>query len=143
MKNREKYSDEIREVITSGKSCDFMKGVVIPNFIDSRTNTDCLCESGDCIGCTNLFAFWLDGEYVEPPTNWSEVPVDTLVKVRNIENDQWHLRHFKGVREETEWKFEAWSYGMSSQTADGHYCSWKFCELVEDADDCNEATDEN
>lgn len=132
MKNREKYSDEIIKVTTSGKSCDFMKDVVIPNFIDSRTNTDCLCESGDCIECTNLFAFWLDGEYDEPPTNWYEVPVDTLVRVRNKEDENWKLRYFKGVDDEAEGKFEVWVYGMTSKTASGHTNYWHYCEVVEE-----------
>ena len=101
MKNREKYSDEIIKACMSGKACEFMQNVVIPEFIDARANAEGFCASGDCaIDCANLFAFWLDGEYNKPPTDWANVPVDTLVRVRDNEDDEWVLRYFDSFEEE-------------------------------------------
>lgn len=136
MKNREKFSDEILKAIKSGASCDFMKETVIPLYIDSREDSDEFCVRNNCIGCTNLFAFWLDGEYNKPPTEWMKVPVDTLVRVRERENQEWILRYFKGINEDSlRRRYEAWESGATSKTAKGKYLCWNYCELVENEDE--------
>lgn len=136
MKNREKYGDEILTAIKSGASCDFMKETVIPLYIDSREDSDEFCVRNNCIGCTNLFAFWLDGEYNKPPTEWMKVPVDTLVRVRERENQEWILRYFKGINEDSlRRRYEAWESGATSKTAKGKYLCWNYCELVENEDE--------
>lgn len=140
MKNREKYRDEIIKATTNEKSCEFMLNTVIPQFIDSRTNADILCESGDCAGCSMMFAFWIDEEYVEPPkpeVDWDKVPVDTLVRVRDGEYEKWRLRYFSGFFEYDSLKYETWNGGKTSKTADGtdDSTTWRYCELVEEDDE--------
>lgn len=136
MKNREKYGDEILTAIKSGASCDFMKETVIQLYIDSQEDSDEFCVRNNCIGCTNLFAFWLDGEYNKPTTEWMKVPVDTLVRVRERENQEWILRYFKGINEDgLRRRYEAWESGATSKTAKGKYLCWNYCELVENEDE--------
>lgn len=141
MKNREKYIDEIITMAASGTSCRFMIDNVMPNFIDNNVNVDTLCEDGKCCECSMLFALWLDEEYKEPPkpkVDWDNVPVDTLVRVRNDEDSPWVLQYFKEFDEERNYKFLAWSNGRTSKTAGGRRTGWRYCELVEDEDDgCN------
>lgn len=137
MKNREKYSDEIIKACMSGKACEFMQNVVIPEFIDARANAEGFCASGDCaIDCANLFAFWLDGEYSEPPkppVDWSKVPVDTLVRVWDTRAYECVLRYFKGIDDSNPTrKYVAWAKGATSVTAYGQVTHWKHCELAED-----------
>lgn len=133
MKNREKFSDEILTAIKSGASCDFMKKTVIPLYIDSWESSEEFCERNNCVGCTNLFAFWLDGEYNKPPTDWANVPVDTLVRVRDRDDEEWTLKHFKGIDNgDPANRFMAWSDGATSKTAYGYYEKWTYCELAED-----------
>lgn len=138
MKNREKYGDEIITAIKSGASCDFMKETVIPLYIDSREDSDEFCVRNNCIGCTNLFAFWLDGEYNKPPTDWANVPVDTLVRVRDDESGRWILRYFKGFSRTYSsyppgYDYEVWGGGTTSVTAEECTERWRYCELAEDA----------
>lgn len=138
MKNREKYIDEIITMAVNGTCCRFMLDKVMPNFIDNSVNVDTLCEDGKCCECSMLFALWLDEEYTEPPkpeVDWGKVPVDTLVRVRDLESEEWILKYFKGIDEEApECRFVAWDDGATSVTAYGNYTHWTFCELVEDED---------
>ena len=139
MKNREKYRDEILNSVFRGKGeeyCEFVKKNVLPNLTDC-TNGECE-ELYSCGLCRDIFAFWLDDEYEEPPkpeVDWSNVPVDTLVRVRDSEDEDWTLRYFKGIDEEaTASRFIAWGNGTTSKTAYGNYTHWKYCELAEDED---------
>lgn len=143
MKNREKYSDEILAAIARGASCDFMKKTVIPLYIDGRESSENFCSTNSCEGCSKLFAFWLDGEYVEPPTDWVNVPVDTLVRVREDENCDWTLRYFKGFSRTPSayppgYYYEVWEDGTTSVTAEERTERWKCCELVEDTDEVSQ-----
>ena len=140
MKNREKYIDEIITMAASGTSCRFMIDNVMPNFIDNNVNVDTLCEDGKCCECSMLFALWLDEEYKEPPkpeVDWYHVPVDTLVRVRDREEQEWILMYFKGISDyDRAHRFMTWCDGATSKTAcGGEYMMWKYCELVEDEDD--------
>ena len=135
MKNREKYREQIIKAIKSRETCEFMNDTVIPEFIGSKTDSKCICEMGDCRACLIRFTLWLDEEYEEPEVDWSKVPVDTLVRVRDREDREWILRYFKGINEDGSRRiYEAWESGTTSKTADGKYLCWKYCELVEDED---------
>lgn len=138
MKNREKYRDEIIKAIKSRETCEFMNDIVIPKFIGSKTDSKCICEMGDCRACLIRFTLWLDEEYMEPPkpeVDWDNVPVDTLVRVRDYENEKWYLRYFKGIDDSSVYTFVTWDGGATSITACDDTENWKYCELVEDEDD--------
>lgn len=137
MKNREKYRDEILNSVFRGngeKYCEFVKKNVLPNLTDC-TNGECE-ELQACGLCRDIFAFWLDEEYEESEVDWSNVPVDTLVRVRDSEDEDWTLQYFKRVSDTIPThKFEAWDDGRTSKTANNSYRLYKYCELVEDEDD--------
>lgn len=144
MKNREKFRGEIVEAIKednydNGKMCCFLKDNVIPRFISEEDMELSTCGGLDCHTCSKMFAFWLEEEYIEPPkpkVDWSNVPVDTLVRVRDFESEEWTLRYFKGINAcNPVERFVAWADGKTSVTANGGYTNWKYCELVEDEDD--------
>ncbi|MEE0370055.1 MAG: hypothetical protein UEB92_05740 [Clostridia bacterium] len=132
MKNREKYGDKIIKIVLNGETCDFMKNVVIPLYIDGRESSENFCSTNSCEGCSKLFAFWLDGEYNKPPTDWANVPVDTLVQVRDDENDKWELRYFKWFARGRRTPFVTWADGATSKTAELRTEYWKYCELAEE-----------
>lgn len=135
MKNREKYREEIIKAIKSRETCEFMNDTVIPEFIGSKTDSKCICEMGDCRACLIRFTLWLDEEYEEHEVDWSKVPVDTLVRVRDREDQEWILRYFKGINDGNAMcRYSAWESGATSKTAEGKYLCWKYCELVEDED---------
>lgn len=136
MKNREKYRDEILNSVfrvNGEKYCEFAKKNVLPNLTDC-TNGTC-DELHNCGLCRDIFAFWLDEEYEEPEVDWSKVPVDTLVRVRDREDQEWTLRYFKGIDDGNAiCRYSVWTYGTTSKTANNSYMLYKYCELVEDND---------
>ena len=145
MKNREKFREEIiRSLSGENKDnfdcgiCDFVQKHMLPYFGDIY-NVEYKCNAEfDCDICGMMFSFWLDEEYEEPPkpeVDWSKVPVDTLVRVRYWEDQDWILRYFKGINEDSlRHRYEAWESGATSKTAKGKYFCWTYCELVEDED---------
>lgn len=135
MKNREKYKNELMNVIKmDGKICGFMKKHDVFRMIG--TDWESFCEM-DCIACGTALQIWLDEEYKNQKVDWDNVPVDTLVRVRNSENETWRLRHFAGFFEYDSLKYATWNDGRSSKTkaTNGDYCNWKYCELVEVEDE--------
>lgn len=140
MKNREKFRDEIVEAIKedndeSNKMCCFIQDNVIPRFASEEDMELSACGGVNCHTCAKMFAFWLDEEYIEPPkpkVNWSKVPVDTLVQVRDDENDKWALRYFKRFVNGHRTPAVTWADGATSKTAEGCTEYWKYCELVEE-----------
>lgn len=137
MKNREKYREEIgRSAKTSSgnDACEFKKTHVLPHFGGDGEG----CNGYSCKWCYILCGLWLDEEYMEPPkpeVDWDNVPVDTLVRVRDSEGEDWNLGYFKGVDKGcTENRFETWDDGRTSKTTHGYSYRWKYCELVEDED---------
>lgn len=83
MKNREKYKNELIEVINkNGRICGFMKKHDVFRMIGK--DWESFCEM-DCIACGTALQIWLDEEYKEPEVDWDHVPVDTLVRVRDLE----------------------------------------------------------
>ena len=134
MKNREKFREQILEwAVTPGKDiCDFKRKEVLTHFGKEG------CDGVKCSWCAVMLDLWLDEEYTEPPkpeVDWNKVPVDTLVRVRNRESEDWRLMYFKELR--TDYVFKrhiTWKDGKTSKTAEGDCVGWQYCELVEDED---------
>lgn len=144
MKNRDKFREAIIRSLSGANKdnfdcgiCDFVQKHVFPYFGDIH-NVEYKCNAElDCDICGIMFSFWLDEEYEEPPkpeVDWGNVPVDTLVQVRDNKNDKWTLRYF------CEWKengvYMTFPNGRTSKTAK-YYTKeiWKYCELVEEDDE--------
>lgn len=133
MKNREKYKNELMDVIKKdGKICEFVKKHEVFRMFGKDLESSCEMT---CVTCGTALNLWLDEEYEEPKVDWENVPVDTMVRVREREDQEWILRYFKGINEDSLRQiYEVWESGATSKTADGKYLCWKYCELVEDED---------
>lgn len=137
MKNRDKYKNELMDVIkTDGRICEFIINHGVSQMF--RKDWESFCEM-DCIACGTALQLWLDEEYEEPEVDWNNVPVDTLVRVRDYEDDEWLLRYFKCFSRtpsacQPGRDYEVWALGATSVTAEGDTEQWKYCELVEDKD---------
>lgn len=139
MKNREKYKKTIMELargMEEGNFCIFKKRYVLPRLYEDIARNS--CNTVSCVWCNVLFWLWLDEECEEPPkpeVDWENVPVDTLVRVRDHESEAWRLQYFKGIDDSSTDRFMVWECGATSVTAEGDYTNWKYCELVEDEDE--------
>lgn len=136
MKNREKYKNELINVIKKdGKLCEFVKKHEVFRMFGKDSKSYCKMT---CVTCGTALQLWLDEEYEEPEVDWNKVPVDTLVRVRDYEYCEWNLRYFKGIDDSRSDRYMAWTCGDTSKTSFGSYKHWEYCELVEEEDDgCN------
>lgn len=138
MKNREKYKSELMEAIKDSRLCAFMQNYGVYRMF--KPDWESFCVLMDCHFCPVALQLWLDEEYIEPPkpeVDWYRVPIDTLVRVRDSEDEEWTLRYFKSISNIIPThRFETWDDGRTSKTTDGLIKHWKYCELVEVDDDC-------
>ena len=142
VKNREKFREEIvknareidEEEDAGVSACEFINRNVLPTFGDGAS-----CFTINCAWCRFLLGIWLDEEYEEPPkpeVDWDNVPVDTMVRVRDREDQEWTLMYFKGIDDgNAMFRYSVWAFGATSKTANNSYTLYKYCELVEDEDD--------
>ena len=132
MTNREHYSEQIIDICAKGER----------PIIDADGLTG--CSNHYCIGCSNWykapvifgagfckaqknFTKWLEEEY-EPTVDWSKVPVDTPILVKNeCGSGRWIKRHFAYYRDG---KVYAWKDGTTSYTSQQDPPSvWKYAKL--------------
>ena len=118
MKNREKYAEEIKNYKDDEFCHDFVKPVILKN-------KDCAFSA--CSQCYLVQQLWLDEEYKEPEVDWSKVPVDTLIRVRDGKEGLFELRYFSRCENE---KIYAWNNGTTSKTSMGNDCPWDYAEIV-------------
>lgn len=131
MKNREKYKNELMDVIKEdGRLCGFVKKHGLFRMIG--TNWENYCGAIDCHCCNTILDFFLDEEY---EVDWNKVPVDTLVRVRNDKNGEWLLRYFCEWSGDTDHQYSTFPEGRTSKTATFYIENWRYCELVEVEDE--------
>ena len=131
MKNREKFKNEIKSALETGSTCAFVQEFVKPKPLDLSADDE-FCGNYNCHGCSKLFAFWLDEEYIESKVDWNNVPVDTLVRVQYDKSNKWLLRYFKKYEHGAVAPYVTWVSGTTSATSCGLEEHWKYCELAED-----------
>ncbi|MFR3656733.1 MAG: hypothetical protein ACLTWK_00435 [Eisenbergiella sp.] len=124
MTNREEYAKKILDIVCGGH------GLAVKDKIPCKC-TEIECDQCDLHGygrCREKFTEWCNSEYVEPLVDWSKVPVDTPILVRDSKNDKWIKRHFSKYE-----GGEIWAYrdGTTSWANNGIYC-WTFGKLVTD-----------
>ena len=132
MTNREHYREQIIDICAKGER----------PLVEADELTG--CSSRDCSGCPNLykshgifgagfckaqenFTKWLEEEY-EPTVDWSKVPVDTQILVKDERSsDEWFERHFAYYHDG---KVYAWKNGRTSYTSQQDPPSvWQYAKL--------------
>ena len=132
MTNREKYAEQILDIAVTGNSIAVDKKGNFYKCIELECE-DCIfsrVEQDDSY-CGEKTKEWSEQEYVEPPVDWSKVPVDTKVYVRDSDSDPWKPRYFA--------KFEGgeiftWTNGATSfsRSRFGDLSWWNQVKLAED-----------
>lgn len=123
MTNREKHLNEILAVQHWGKFDGEIRGC--GNCPECDFN-----DGSNTFPCKNARLVWLQAEADgEPKVDWSKVPVDTLIYVRDFECGEWWPRHFA--------KFEdgevfTWDYGKTSWSTNGDTTCWNHAKLAKE-----------
>lgn len=136
--NKEYYKEELLDFLINGNRFALQKEThELASCEKTRCTKCCFFANGSCADNRRK---WLNEEYVEPEyvepepeIDWSKIPVDTPILVRNNNNDDWTPRYFS--------KYEngliyAWCDGATSWSAEGHTLAWKYAKLVEEK--CND-----
>lgn len=111
MKNKEKFADILLDLLVNNERVAIGKETWKPcACCDSRCD-NCLRKTD---GCTEeALRKWLEEEY-EPKVDWSKVPADTKVYVRDDKKRRWTPRHFAKFKDG---KVYVWTNGHTSFTA--------------------------
>lgn len=128
MKNREKFAEQIIDIALEQHriAVDLKKRE--PGVCGKIICSKCLFRESDK-DCEVLLKEWAEKEYEEPPVDWSKVPVDTPILVRDSEEEAWRKKHFAKFEYE---KVHTWCCGTTSwSNDDSGTCTWKFAKLAE------------
>lgn len=132
MTNREKYAERILDIAVTGHPFAINRNGEV-NSCGKVPCDECIFRKNKVtdISCGEKIKEWSEQEYVEPPVDWSKVPVDTKILVRVSEDEPWLKRHF--ARYENNIVF-AWDSGCTSYSADGcdNVAGWKYVKLAEE-----------
>lgn len=130
MTNREKYAEQILDIAVTGNTIAIDKKGNFYKCSDLECE-DCIFsrfDQDDCY-CGEKIKKWSEQEYVEPTVDWSKVPVDTKILVRNSKNESWVKRHFAKFENG---KIYVWSSGKTSFTASRSASWWNQGKLAEE-----------
>ena len=124
MKNKEKYVDDIIEVMKDpSKECSFRTKKMFRSEYE-----ECPSEMG-CPECNVKFYEWLEEEYEPPKVDWNSVPMNTVIEVRDYEDASWTKRIFVWYNENSDYPYVCigntkYNYGLA--------VSWKYARLLEE-----------
>ena len=131
MLNKEKFKNEIVEIACKGYDFALKDGQVV-----NCQNTDCwTCSFSshiDGVCCSVKRKNWANSEY-EEYVDWSKVPVDTKILVRDTKDQAWKRRYFAGVTPE---RVYAFNDGRTSFTSNGIVNPWKYAKLYKEEEEC-------
>lgn len=132
MTNYEKYRDEIvKSNYTNDLNDTFCNKFIDPKVLKPMGRR---CSDVKCDHCRMLMSIWLMDEYKEheePEVDWSKIPIDTKIYVRENVYDKWLERHFAKYENG---KIYAWCAGYTSWSAGGedNVMPWKYAKLAEE-----------
>lgn len=129
MLNKEKYAKEILNIACKGDKIAICNGK-----LTACDDTHCInCDFRRPSDCNEKTLKWANSEYVEPPVDWSKIPVDTPILVRLTEKDAWIHRYFAKYENEIVYAWECGATSWSTEDSDD-VCEWKYAKLAESED---------
>ena len=130
MTNREKYKEQILDIACSGYKVAIDKTTMKPVPCKDILCSDCYFGFKVGIKCNDACKEWCESEYVEPQIDWSKVPVDTPILVRDHESALWRKAHFAKYKNN---KIYTWFGGRTSWSGTG-MVEWNYAKLAEDGE---------
>ena len=123
MTNREKYMDEILAVQHWGNFDGEIRGC--GNCPECDFN-----DGSNTFPCKNARLVWLQAEAVEEPeVDWSKVPVDTPIWVRDSEDNEWRPRYFAKYEDGL---VHSWYGGTTSWSTNADTMFWNYAKLAKE-----------
>ena len=134
MTNREKFAEQIMDIACSGNCLAIEKETMKIVPCNGLTCNKCYFRNETANTCAARCQEWCNAEYVEPQIDWSKVPVDTPILVRDSENESWRHRYFAKYENN---RVYTWCGGATSWSAENNYASttgWGYAKLAEESE---------
>ena len=133
MKNREKKKKEIMDIACEGHSIAFDKEVNKLTACNKINCSECAFCSSSTTNCLDKIKEWCESEYVEPEVDWSKVPVDTPVLVRDSTPYTWKRRYFAYYKDGI---VHTYSDGATSWSVNKNSVNpgWNYAKLANEED---------
>lgn len=132
MLNREKFAKQIMDIALEHATVVVTKDGSSICCCGEIMCQQCMFYRSD-FRCGGAFGKWLDSEHVELEIDWSKVPVDTPVLVRNNENGPFEKRYLNRAELYSN-LFITYPNGKTSWSSNLLSENWKFCELAREED---------
>jgi len=130
MTNREKFAEQILDIACSSNKIAVDKKTMKPVSCRDIRCEYCYFRVKGNIGCGDACKEWCESEYKEPPIDWSKVPVDTPILVRDSQDNKWFRRHFANFKDGIVY---AWDDGRTSWSSlSDEVVDWKYAKLAGD-----------
>lgn len=129
MKNREKFAEQIIDIA-------LQRNKIAVNLTSGEPVACRKIKCSECLfggrNCEVSLREWAEKEYEEQTVDWSKVPVDTPILVRDHEAMEWTKRYFAKYENG---KIYAWGDGTTSwSTETCATYSWDFAKLAEEVE---------
>ena len=121
MTNGEKYKEEIKKFYPDDGFCE--------NFIKPKILKEKSCADVSCAQCRLIQTIWINEEYKEPEVDWTKVPIDTKILVKNNKYDEWSPRYFARYENNVVYAFSDGRTNFS--TEDESVTPWNYAKLAE------------
>ena len=136
MTNREKYAEQILDIACNGNALALNRKTMKPICCTDTNCAECYFSSqGD--HCEEICREWSNTEYVNFDgycEDWTKVPVDTPILVKDRESDEWFRRYFAKYENE---QVYAWCDGCTSWSklyGDEDCSPWNYAKLAEESE---------
>ena len=128
MKNKEKYIDDIIEIMKDPKKeCSFRAKRMFRSEDGNCPNPKEML----CYECDVKFYQWLEEEYEPPKVDWKSVPANTIIEIRDYEDASWIKRVFAFYNENSDYPYVC--IGNATSDYSPKAVGWKYARLPEEA----------
>lgn len=130
MTNYEHYKEQIDKIVRMGRMVAVEEKTGKVTSCNQITCLQCRFDSCSAGNCDAAALAWADAEYIEPEVDWTKVPVDTPILVKDSMEAAWKKRYFAKYIDGVVY---AWGDGKASYTTDS-MTYWDWAKLAEKGD---------
>lgn len=129
MTNYERYKNEIDKIVRMGRMVAVEEKTGRVTSCNQITCFECKFDSCSSVDCDTAALAWADEEYIDSKeVDWSKVPVDTKIWVRNTEYDKWEPKYFAKYEDGVVYAWVGGATSFSAKCKDR--MPWKYVELA-------------
>ena len=127
MTNYGYHKNEIEKIVRMGRMVAVEEKTGKVTSCNQITCLQCKFDSCSAGNCDAAALAWADAEHIESEVDWSKVPIDTPILVKDSMESDWLERHFAKYEHNLVY---AWCDKKTSHTTDST-TYWNYAKLAE------------